>query len=323
MKFLHSVTVPEVAIAADGVFTYDLGVNPLSALMITLKPLNDTGTLADFPSYLAVCDAINRLTVYNRGESIVSMKGVDLAAMNYFRHGIVPTQANHIDTNNDKRSVVLPLIFGKNAYDPSSCLPALPRGSLSIELDLDIADTGYDTLRLQIDAVELLDAKPKEFERRLQIAQTWAATGDVSMELTPGFKCRGILLWGTTGFAGGSPAPSWGRIKLAADNQEYGFSAIDFETAHMMHTLWGRQPPMMDGHRHRVTVDGNAQTAVGTLVGPYNVGDLWSKYAFLDLDPTRDDAFLGDFSKANRLQLLVNAETADAVRAIPIDVISA
>lgn len=322
-RFLHSIAVPEQAISADGIYTYDLGVNPLSALLITLRPLNDTGTLANFCSYLSVCDAINKLTVYNRGESIVSIKGVDLAAMNYFRHGIIPTQANYIDTNNDKRAVVLPLFFGKFLYDPSSCLPAVPRGSLSIELDLDIADTGYDTLRLSIDAIELLDAKPKEFERKIQIAQTFAATGQNSIELTPGFKNRGYLLWGTTGYAGGAPAPSWGRIKVVADNQEYGYNALDFEIGHMLHTLWGRQPPMADAHKHRVTTDGNAQTELATLAGPYDLGSLWTKYLFLDFDPTRDDMYAADFTKAMRVQLLADAETADAVRVIPVDVVPA
>lgn len=320
-RFLHSVVVPEQAIAADGIFTYDLGVNPLSMLLITLKPLNDTGTLANFCSYLSVCDAVNKLTIYNRGESVVSMKGVDIAALNYFRHGIIPPQANHVDTNNDKRSVVLPVLLGKNPFDSQSCFPAAPRGSLSLELDLDIADTGYDTLRLQVDAIELLDAKPREYERKIQIAQTFSATGDQSVELTPGFKNRGILLWGTTGYAGGSPAPSWGRVKLLYDNQEFAFNAVDFETAHMLGSLWGRQPPMMDSHKHRVTTDGNAQTELATLAGPYDVGKLWTLYGFLDLDPTRDDMFTADFTKAMRVQLLANAETSDAVRCVCCDVV--
>lgn len=321
MKLNHSVIVQELAISADGIFNFDLGVNPLSVLLLTLRPLNDTGTLSNFASYLTIANAVNRVSIFNQGNSIHQMRGEDLAAFNYFRWGIVPFQGQHDDTDNERRCVVLPIIFGKFPYDPSSCLPALSRGSLSMELDLDIADTGYDGLRLSVESIELIDAKPKEYERRVSVNQTWAATGLQDIELTPGSLCRGILLFGTTGFAGASPAPSWGRVRCLVDNQEAGYSATDFEVAQMLHCLWGRQPPSYDGHLHRTTTDGNAQTLVTSVGRPNNVGLGWDQYAFLDLDPTRDDTFSLDLSAAKRFQLRADVETADAVRAIPIDVV--
>ena len=50
-RFLHSVTTVEQLIAADGVSTFDLAVNPLSVVNLVLRPLNDTGTLSNFQSY--------------------------------------------------------------------------------------------------------------------------------------------------------------------------------------------------------------------------------------------------------------------------------
>lgn len=325
---IWSIPTPEQAISADGVVTFDMGVNPLSSLFLCIRPLNDTGTLAAFQSYRGLCAALNRVTLLDRGESIISMTGQDMAAMNYFRHGIMPFQGQHDDTDNERRCAVLPLIIGRHVWDPRSCYPARMRGELQLEVDFDIADTGYDGLRFSVESLEFPGASPAEFERKVTISQTWAATGDVTMDLVPGRRLRGVLLFGTTPFAGAAPAPSWGRIKLMVDNRETFISASDFEVQQMSHCLVGRQPPMYDGHMHRV--DATAAVATQpTLSGPFNIGagiagavdiNSWMQYAFLDFDPTGDDTFGLDGTSAKMVRLAVNAETADAVRAVPVEV---
>lgn len=331
--FLHNVAVQEQAIAADAIQTFDLAVNPLSVILLCLRPLNNTVTLAEFQSYKGICAALNRVTVLYRGEAIKSLRGEDLAALNYFRWGIMPYQGQHDDTDNERRCVVLPIIMGRWPYSKQSCFPATRRGELVLECDFDIADTGYDGLRFGVETIELLDANPKEYEKTVQIVQTNAATGDNDLDLpATGNLIRGILAFGTTPFAGAAPAPSWGRMKVLLDNVEAGFSNTDFEVAQMLHTLWGRQPPSYDGHTHRTTVSGCAQTAVASVSGPINVGsgiagatDItgWNQYAFLDYDPTGDDEYSLPTKDKSRLILRANNETADLVRAIPIEVIKA
>lgn len=320
--FLHNVAVQERAIAADGIEVYDLAVNPLSVVLIALRPLNDTGTLADFQSYRGIAAALNRVSVLYRGEAIMSMRGEDVAALNYFRWGMQPFQGQHDDTNNERRCAVLPLIMGRFPYSKESCFPATRRGELVLECDYDIADTGYDGLRVSVETIELLDAKPKEYEKRVQVLQTNGATGDQDVDLVAtGNLIRGILLFGTTGFGGAAPAPSWGRVKVLLDNQEHGYASTDFEVAQMLHCLWGRQPPMYDSHDHRVTTSGCAQTELATVGGPFNVGSGYDQYAFLDYDPTGDDEHAMNTNGKSRLILRSNVETADAVRAIPIEVV--
>lgn len=329
--FLHNIAVQERNIAADGLQVFDLAVNPLSVIHLALRPLNDTGTLATFQSYKGICAALNRVTVAYRGEAIMSMRGEDIAAMNYFRWGIMPFQGQHDDTNNERRCAVLPIIMGRWPFSKTSCFPAARRGELTLEVDFDIADTGYDTLNFSVETTELLDATPKEYEKRVQVLQTNGATGDQDMDLVAtGNLIRGILLFGTTPFAGAAPAPSWGRVKVLLDNQEAGYSNTDFEVLQSLHCLWGRQPPTYDGHMHRVTTSGCAQAELATVSGPINVGagiagavDVsgWHQYAFLDYDPTGDDAHALNTAAKSRLILRANVETADAVRAIPIEVI--
>jgi hypothetical protein len=328
VQLLHSICVQDQAIAADGVYPFDLAVNPLSVVRLAMRPLNETSTLSAFESYLGIMQAINRLTIAYRGDAIISGRGADLAALNYFRHGILPMQANHNDTDNDKRCVVLDILMGRNAYDPESCFPASRRGELIMELDIDVADTGYDNFRLSVETVELLGANPKSYEKKTTQSQTFAATGDNDVDLPVGNPCRGVLLFGTTGFKGGTGVPSWGRIQSLLDNRQVGYAGTDFEVAQSIGQLWGRQPPMYDGHRHRV--DATAASATQETLEAHGVGQNgmtgsttlgWGQYAFLDFDVTRDDTFTLDTAGARRFNLRANAKTADAVRAIPIEVI--
>lgn len=329
--FLHNIAVQDQLIAADGIQSFDLAVNPLSVILVAIRPLNDTGTLAQFQSYRGLAAAMNRISVLYRGEAIKSVRGEDLAALNYYRWGMMPFQGQHDDTDNERRCAVFPIIMGRWPYSKDSCFPATRRGELVLECDFDIADTGYDGLRISVETVELLDAKPKEYEKWVQVTQTNGAVGDNDVDLVAtGNLVRGILLFGTTPFGGATPAPSWGRLKVLLDNQEAGFGATDFEVAQMLHSLWGRQPPGYDGHMHRTTVTGCAQTAVATVSGPFNVGagiagatdiNSWNQYAYLDFDPTGDDAHSLDTKGKSSLKLRANFETADAVRAVPVEVI--
>jgi hypothetical protein len=315
-------------IAADGVYTYDLGVQPLSVLLINLRPLNDTATLATWANAYRICQAINRLTIYDRGHAVQSMRGEDIAALNFFRWGFTPFLANADDTNNERRVVTLPVIMGRYPYSLTSCYPARGKGELQVELDLDVADTGYDTLDISIDAIELPGAKVKEYERRLTQSMTFNATGAQDMDLPVGNLLRGLFLWGTTGYGGAAPAPSWGNVSVLLDNQEAGIRGIDWEVSQMLQALSGRPclPPSEDNHLHRVTADGNAQTELTTLGGGGHGPTTPSEYflySLLDFDPTGDDAFALDTSAAKRLQIRAIAETADAVRCVSIERLTA
>lgn len=317
--FLHSIPVQEQAISADGVYTFDLAVNPLSVVLVCLRPLNDTGTKANFCSYRDIAAAMNRVSILDYGRAVYSMRGEDAAALAYFRHGCQFFQGYHNLTDNDRRCCVVPLFLGRHAYDEQSCFPATPRGGLTLELDLDIADTGYDGLRLSVETIELPNAKPIEYERKVSIAQSFAATNDSDLQIPPGQLIRGLLLFGTTAFSGASPAPTWGRMKVLLDNAEQGYSATDFEVAQGLHCLWGRQPPTYDAHKHLVTTDGNAQTELASLGGPYNIGVGYENYAFLNYDVLGDDSHSLDTSGKSSFAIRSIVETANAVRVIPIE----
>lgn len=328
MKFPYpfhiSTIVPERNIGADAVLTYDLGVQPLSVVRLGLKPLNDTGTLANWCNAFQIAKALNRVTIYYRGAAIISMRGEDILALNWYRWGLSPVLVNADNVNNERRAMFLDIPMGRYPFSPKSGFPAVGKGELVLEVDFDVADTGYDTLNFQVDAIEMPGAKPTEFEKRVQQGQTWAATGDNDIDLPVGNLVRGMLLWGTSGYDGATPAPSWGKVTVLSDNMEVGYRGVDWEALRGIQQLWGRSwlPPSEDDHFHIVTVDGNAQTAVETLGGSgHNRATTYNNYAFLDYDQTGDDTYALDTAGTSRLQIRASAETADAVRCVPIEVL--
>lgn len=321
LELLHSVCRQEFAVSADGVEKWDLGVNPLSVVLLAVRPLNDTGTLANFNRAMGLALHTTMIRVLYRGQNVFAMSGRDALALAYFRHGAVPFVANGDDTDDERRCMVIPILLGRFAYDPHCCFPASRRGELEMEVTTDIAITGSDGLRLSCETIELLGAEPKEYERKSVVSKTHGATGLNDFDLPIGHDIRGLLAFGTTPFGGATPAPSLGRMELLRDNRQVGIMATDFEVAHQLHMLMGRQPPTGQGHSHRVTTDGNAQTALATNAGPHGegLGGIYEQYCFLDLDPTRDDTFSVETAGANDLFLRINVETADACRVIPIE----
>lgn len=317
-EFLHQVAVQDKSVAADGVEVFDLAVNPLSVVLLNIRPLNDTGTLADFCRAMAIAGSLNAIRVLHRGASVFSMSGRDAIAHNFFRYGMLPFEANGDNTNDERRCLQIPILLGRHAYDSDSCFPATVRGELTMELDIDVADTGYNGFRYSVETIELLDVSPTHYERKISIARTLPATGANDILLPNGNVVRGLLLFGTTPFAGATPAPSWGRISLMKDNQQIGFASTDFESLHQIGQLFGRQPPTGQSHKHLL---GGTGAANDPTTDPYGEGDGdgWNQYAFMDLDPTRDDAFSIDTTGSSNWLLRCDAETADAVRVVQIE----
>jgi len=315
-RLLHSVAVQEIAVAADVITTNDLAVNPLSVVLICIRPLNETSTLSAYARYMEMVGSLNRVTILFRGQSIFSMPGRDAAALNYCRHGILPREVNPDDADNERRCVVLPILLGRFAYDPVSCFPASRRGELALEMDIDVADTGYDGFRYSVETVEILGIEPKEYERKTVIGQTMVV-GENNIAMPAGNDIRGVLAFGTTGFTGAAPAPSLGRVGIYLDNQQVGYGSSDFEVAAMLGSLLGRQPPGLDLHTHRVPTNAGANEETTGPIEQAMGG--WENYIFLDTDPTRDDDFSLKTKGSYSFFLRSTAETADAVRVVPVE----
>lgn len=315
-SYIHSVLLTNQTISADGEEIIDLPVNPLSVILINIAPLNNTAAIANYTSLAGLLAALTNIRVEWRGQSIVDISGIDLAAYLMWVYGIDLIGSNVVETDNDRRSIVLPIIFGRKAFSVDECLPSVQRGELQLHLTWDIANTGYDGVTRSIETIELPGSSPAIYQRITTLSQTVAATGYNDVELPIGNTLRGVLAFGTTAFAGASPAPTLGRMSLMKDNVEIRVSSSDFETIRAIPGLTGKHVFTLLDHFHSVNAAGAAQEDTQAQQISQS---LYENYALIDLDPTNDDSFVLDTAGAGRVNLRFNAETADSVRVFPIE----
>lgn len=315
---LHTNIVPITDAPGDGVFRMEMSVNPLSVVYLRLRALNSTGTLANFQDYYNLASAFDNVSLTYRGSTIISMSGQDIVALNWLRWGILPEEANPNNVNNARREIIIPLILGSMPYDSSSAFPATRRGDLILSLQVDDVDTGYTGVEYAVDTLEIIGARPTEFERRLTLNRTNTATGNNDLDLVPRSPNRGLLLFGTTGFNGATPVPSFSQVRVLLDNQEVFYAGLDWAVLQSLPSMWGRHRSWLN-HKHTLdaTVAGITETTSTAQAAAQN----FQNYAYLDFDVTRDDAYTLDTTDATRYQLRHVAATADAVRAVQMEVI--
>lgn len=320
MAFVHSILETQAAVSADGDETIDLPVNPLSVVLVHIAPLNNTATITNYSLLQGLLASLTNVRIAHVGASVVDASGADLAALAYLWHGLTVWQSNAVETDNDRRSIVLPILFGRRAYDGEECFPETKRGEFQLTLTWDIANTGYDGLRRSIETIELPDASPKSVEKVTTLSQTFAATGQNDIDLPIGNVLRGVLLWGTTGFAGASPAPTLGQLSFLVDNVQQNYSASDLEVLRGVLGLRGVPFPPSGRHIHSVNAAGAGRE---DTVEPEVGASLDDQYVLMPFDVLGDDSHSIDTSGAGRVAIRSVAEAAEAVRALPIERVDA
>lgn len=342
MTFIHSILTPDAAISADGDESIDLPVNPLSVILLHLSPLNETGAVANYSFLRGLLSALDDIRVSFRGVDILRCNGNDLAALALLYHNLPIWQSNVINTDNVRRSVVIPIPFGRRPYDPAECIPSTKKGELILTLTWDIADTAFDGLRRSIETIELPGAAPTTVQRITTISQTFAATGDNDIDLPIGAPLRGILCFGATNYNGALPTPTLGALEVQVNNRQVGYTSSDFEVLRAVMGLAGTKFPAELTHSHDPNFDvtspdgtdlATTQTLANEIKADLNALVLvdqpeitpafTSNYAMLHFDPLWNDAHVLETQGAGRVHVRVNAETANAARFLPIEKIPA
>jgi len=320
MKFLRQVLIQDETQAVSVLRTDDLPVNPLSMILLTVKALNDTGTITDFTLASALLAQIAKVEILYKGSAIVSGSLDDLARMNAILIGRAPMQLRATAVNNETRGITIPIMLGRRAYNMLECFPAVRRGELQLQITTAAAQAGIDTIVLQVETVELLDAKPSRFLKYTTITKTPTATGDHDVDLPIGNKIANVLLWGTTAPTGASYNASFGQARLLVDNVEQYYARTNWETLH--NTLQLRVAEGVQSHTHKHVSDVGAAYAQFQLTANSDGLLPWfNNYALLDFDPNADDTYLLETAGRARIHLRINADVADAIRLLPAELI--
>lgn len=294
MDFLRSVIVQDVTPAADGTFTYDLPVNPLSHINLTIMCLNLTNeaTMAE------IAALITNVQVLHRGTSIIQLSGPDLLALDHVLYGKAPILSNQVATDNATRWLGLIIPLGRQFMNPNECFPESKAGELQLRLTVDIANAGADGLILQVETTELHGARPSRFLKCTTLTSTPAAVGAHDVDLPIRNVYAGLLLWATTKPTGTVWTATIDQVKLLADNTERLFSLANWESLHAdLLTRPGHEP--------------------GYILA--DADDHIAHYSFMDFSPANRDDFLLDTTPLSALKLRVTAGDTNPLRVLPLE----
>jgi len=298
MEFLKSIIVDNETPAADATYPYDLPVNPVSHLVLTICCLNVGAVEATIPEIAA---AITNCHVLHRGTTVFQMSGVDLLAFNHILFGKTPLVGQQTATISHTRWLSLVVPFGRKMYDPSECFPQSRAGELQLQLTVDVATAAITGVILQVEAVELYGANPTRYLKCTTIVDAALVVGVNDIDLPIGNPYAGIMLFSTTKPLDLVWTTTIDKIKLLANNKEHYFSSANWES--LRGELINR-PGMEAGYL--------------ASIGLY-IHDHIAQYAYMDFEPRRDDQFLMETAGMNALKLRITGGDTEEARIFPIE----
>lgn len=317
---LHSVLIQDEALAAGAVRTVDLPVNPLSTIWMTLRALNNEADPAAKDPILNFLNMISAVNVTFKGSNVIQGSLRDLFVLNgalWRRKGIQGT-ASRLD--NDARILTVPLSFSRFPMWPEEAFPATRRGEFQLRIEAAAAFTELDTLTLQVETDEILDAQPARFLKYTTLQRTWPATGQNDIDMPLGNPLLMALLFGTTVPAGAAFTSSWGQVSVLVDNVGFTYPAANWETLHGM--LCTRFPGLLEDAMHTHNENIAAAYAANVDGGPTSQSsDVTRSYALLDWDDLDDGTYALQTEGRGSVKLRAIADVADTVRVLPVELV--
>jgi len=311
MQFLRSVLAQDETVTPATVVTYDLPVNPLSHLILTLKFL----AVENLTTNAEILAAIESIRILHRGSSVISVSQADMWALSAILLGKGGIRGNHITDDNSPQFITMIIPCGRVLFNPDECFPATRSGELQLQITYAPSFTGFDNVQIQAETVELLGANPKQYLKCTSLSLT-PVPGDNDLDLPIGNDLIGIMLYSTTVPADISETTSANQVKLLVDNVEKYYSQANWESLRAdIQWRCGRQLGYNPAI-HRL-IEGTPNV----IGGIQQVIDELENYAFLDFDPLLDSSFLLKTAGLSSVKLRINAEDTNVIRAVPCELV--
>jgi hypothetical protein len=295
MKYTRSVIAQNQSVAASSVSTWDLPVNPLSHLIITIRGTNAGAVEA---TIMNILDRLQKVEVLYKGSSIASLSGTDLWRLDAILFGKMPILLNQVATASAARALSLVLPFSRKMLDPNEAFPASSRGELKLQITLSATETAINNITLQIEAVEMPEAKPKQYLKATTLSLTPTSGIDNDIALPIGNKYAGLMLFSSTVPTSTSFTATISKAKLLLNGLEQYFSSANWESLH---------GDLLNRIGHVEAYDLSADD------------DDLAKVALMDFSPNNVDDFLLDTKGASSLVLKITAGDASPIRVIPLE----
>jgi len=318
-EFIHSVLAQNEAVVAGTVISYDLPVNPLSFILVTLRfQQNSADVQLDWDNVDAM---IAKLEVLYKGSPVFSACGSDIEALQCMLLGYEPWITNRLGDDDEYTFFTFLVPLTRFLYSPTEAFPRSMRGELMLQITYQTPFVCIDNVSAQIETVELPDASPSQYLRTTTLSVTPTAAGELDVELPIGNRIAGVLFFGTTVPLVDVNTQTLTYSQLLVDNQRRYFSQTNFENWRQLAAL-RYKPPIAHGyHIHQLDGAAFAQYMDTTVVKYRN--DRCIQHLFWDFDPTRDGAYLLETAGRSDVVARIYAGDAGALRVLPLELLGA
>lgn len=319
MEFIHSVVAQDETVAVGTVITYDLPVNPLSHILLTLKYAQNGALSLLVPDFADILAVISKIEVLYKGSAIFSMSGLDAFAAGIFIPRFESWGLNYDGVDNDEKSLTWIIPFTRILYSDREAFPRSTRGELVLQVTYAAAFTEIDTVRAQIETVELPDAAPEQYLRMTTLTMTATAGGENDVEIPIGHPISDLVLFGTTIPCDDTHLATLGYVQILMDNVRRFYSHANFETIHNMSGRLRAAPGFFGYHTHFVS----ASAAVCSAVLPRD--HVLRQHIHIPFDIFRDGKYALQTAGKSDVVLRVGVDTAASgvLRVIPCEIVPA
>lgn len=253
MEFIHSVMAQDEAVAVGTTITYDLPVNPLSHVLLTLKFAKNGALTYVSPRFANVLAMMSKIEILYKGSAVFSMSGLDAFACGLLVSDFESWGINQGGVDDDEQSLTWCLPLTRILYSDREAFPRSTRGELVLQITYAAAFTEIDTVRAQIETIELPDAAPERYLRMTTLTMTATAGGENDVELPIGHPISDLVLFGTTVPCADAHLATIGYVQILLDNVRHFYSHTNFESLHNMAGRMRAAPGFHGIHTHYVS----------------------------------------------------------------------
>ena len=320
-RFLRSIVSDFQTLTASADITpIDLPVNPLSHLLLTLEGTQTTRATAGLYSLMSdFVSGVTDLSIRFRGENVLQGQLQDLMMLSAFLTGYFPWGEKPDGDVGKVRSMTFLIPFGRRPFWPEEAFPATTRGNLRWHMTAGSLPASFSARRWMLEAVELIEAQPKQYLKATTISHTATATGRRRIPQPIGNDILGILIRDPT-VATGDPANyNPHLIKLLKDNVEQYYPQSRWESLHDCYGRRGVIPAQLGGHIHFLT---SVAAAGETEEAEWNKDEAPRSFVYLDFDPLNDGYYALETKGAASLDLDLDMDTgAGTSRILPVELV--
>lgn len=320
MEFIQSILAHNVAVVLGTVPTYDLPVNPLSHILLTIKCARLDRAATDSPPFMSLPAILGRIEVLYKGSAIYSLSGVDCFASGIHINGFESWGVNAEDIEDGEWSVTLLVPMTRTLYLPSECFPKTTRGELILQLTYAAASAEWDDIRMQIETVELPEASPTQFIKQTTLSATPTANVAFDVPLPIGNQISDIIIWQHQIQVTTNDTAAIDKLEILVDNMNHFYPESFKETIQNMSGRLRPPPGYWGSHVHK------------TYTTPVTAGDptginlamdhVIACYMHLPFDIFKNGEYALKTAGASDINLRLDITAFGALRIIPVEIVS-